>query len=341
MTPIKPTTFSDQPSGVELTVHGQPDPRMTLTYRAAAQGLDLTATASLTQNHGSFSMTLAELGAVLAEPGAPQHDEARLRFANLARRAGLALPFAARSIRNGINWLLTSREDTNFSYDLTAQNQMHLAHALAAVTGRTAAEMAAHIAEPAADDALTRHIVGQFDSLPPQLRAVADREPRFGRRLGWYALVRALKPKLVIETGVDKGLGGVLLCAALLRNAAEGQPGRYIGTDIRASAGYLVAGAYAAVGSIAYGDSLASLAKITEPIDLFINDSDHSLDYEAREYQLIAPRLTETSTIISDNAHVTDALADFAAQTGRRFLFFREQPAEHFYPGAGIGFAFK
>jgi hypothetical protein len=44
---------------------------------------------------------------------------------------------------------------------------------------------------------------------------------------------------------------------------------------------------------ILYGDSIESLAKLDESIDLFINDSDHSAEYEAREYITVGPRLSE------------------------------------------------
>ena len=75
-------------------------------------------------------------------------------------------------------------------------------------------------------------------------------------------------------------------------------------------------------------------------IDLFINDSDHSAEYEAIEYQTVAPRLEKGVVLLGDNAHATDALHRFAVSTGRRFQFFKEEPARHWYPGAGIGFAF-
>jgi hypothetical protein len=192
------------------------------------------------------------------------------------------------------------------------------------------------------DDATLRdHLAKAFDALPATARAMTDRVARYARRIGWYALVRAMKPTLVIETGVDKGLGSVVLCAALLRNRAEGAPGRYLGTDIRPEAGALLTAPYADVGRIAYGDSIATLQTIAEPIDLFINDSDHSGDYEAREYDTIRERLSTRAVVLGDNAHVTDKLAAFAEATGRRFVFFKEQPADHFYPGAGIGIAFN
>lgn len=161
----------------------------------------------------------------------------------------------------------------------------------------------------------------------------------YGRRLGWYALVRALKPRTVVETGVDKGLGSCVLAAGLLRNRAEGHPGRYLGTDINPQAGWMFQGAYREVGEILYGDSIESLQRLEGPIDLFINDSDHSSEYEEREYACIALKLSPTAVVLGDNALVTDKLYQFAVATGRRFLFFSEKPADHWYPGAGIGAA--
>jgi hypothetical protein len=76
------------------------------------------------------------------------------------------------------------------------------------------------------------------------------------------------------------------------------------------------------------------------PVDLFINDSDHSADYEYREYQVIAPKLSANAVILGDNAHTNDKLARYSEETGRSYLFFKEDPAEHWYPGGGIGFSF-
>ena len=81
-------------------------------------------------------------------------------------------------------------------------------------------------------------------------RRGANAEMPYWRRLGWYALVRALKPRFVVETGVDKGLGACVLTAALRRNVADGSEGRYIGTDINPEAGYLLRGEYARYGEI-------------------------------------------------------------------------------------------
>jgi hypothetical protein len=90
-----------------------------------------------------------------------------------------------------------------------------------------------------------------------------------------------------------------------------------------------------------YGDSIESLKKLDVAIDLFINDSDHSADYEAEEYKIIADKLSERAFVLGDNSHVTDKLLEFSLATNRQFIFFKEKPLNHWYPGAGIGISFK
>lgn len=247
--------------------------------------------------------------------------------------SGLVVRPAARFVR----WLFSSREYTNFTYELGAINVDHLAAFVAAVTGTGFDEARRFIDELEADEGLRRHIrdtTARSDQAP-----FADSDVHYGRRLGWYAIVRAMRPALVVETGVDKGLGSCVLCAALLRNIQDGHPGRYVGTDINPAAGYLLSGAYADVGEIRFGDSIETLRTLAVPIDVFINDSDHSSDYERREYETVEARLSAAAIVIGDNAHETNELLSFARRTGRRFLFFAEQPHRHWYPGAGIGAA--
>ncbi len=77
-----------------------------------------------------------------------------------------------------------------------------------------------------------------------------DKEIRFGKRLGWQTFARIMKPKVVIETGIDNGLGSVVLCAALLKNKEEGFEGRYYGTDINPQADYLLSRKYKEVSEV-------------------------------------------------------------------------------------------
>jgi GT2 family glycosyltransferase/predicted O-methyltransferase YrrM/tetratricopeptide (TPR) repeat protein len=265
-----------------------------------------------------------------------QRDPRLIAF--LPQRLQLALGYVTRPIQDLLGWLGTSNETTNLTYDLTPANSRHLAWTLSLVTSTPLVTVQQFLTELDQDGILKSHIRQRTAESSPRL--TADGEARYGRRLGWYALVRALKPKVVVETGVDKGLGTCVLAAALLKNRAEGHEGHLYATDIDPSAGFLFADPYAQVGKIMYGDSIATLQAMTEPIDLFIADSAHTAEYERGEYDIVRNRLSPHAVVISDNAHVTQELAHFAECTGRQFLYFQECPHAHFYPGAGMGIAF-
>lgn len=254
-------------------------------------------------------------------------------------RAKLVTRYFYEPLGNFLRWLFTSKETTNFTFNLEEQNKRHLASLIADVANISFDVAMQYITEIERDEALKRHIANA--TAESDWNFIADKEARFGRRIGWYVFVRVLKPKVVVETGVDKGLGACVLTSALKKNNAEGYEGKYYGTDIKPKAGYLLSGEYANFGSILYGDSIESLKKLDCAIDLFINDSDHSADYEAVEYEVIANKLSEHAVILGDNAHATDALLNFSLKMSRRFIFFKEKPLEHWHPGAGIGISFK
>lgn len=260
------------------------------------------------------------------------------RVLNMLPRMVQATKYFNRRYVQIAKWAVRSREHTNYTYDLTSENLMYLAFTIAAVTGASYEQIAGFVQEARNDESLKTHIIERVAT--SGLRFTTDARCEFGRRLGWYAVVRAKKPKVVVETGVDKGRGAVLLCSALLRNGTEGCHGRYYGTDSDREAGYLLSGKYKEVGAIMYGDSIESLRKFDRVIDIFINDSDHSPDYEYREYLTIRDRLGEGAIILGDNSHASDRLARFSRENHRKFLFFQEVPKDHWYPGAGIGISF-
>ncbi|MFM8856998.1 MAG: class I SAM-dependent methyltransferase, partial [Actinomycetota bacterium] len=98
------------------------------------------------------------------------------------------------------------------------------------------------------DQALRKHV--ETATRTSVRRGLADTEVRFGRRVGWYALVRAMKPGHVVETGTDKGLGSLVIAAALLRNGR----GSLTTIDINPQAGYLLAHPYSDVVDRVVGD---------------------------------------------------------------------------------------
>lgn len=253
-------------------------------------------------------------------------------------RFRLAIGYSTPQLKQTLNWVLSSREFTNFSYDITAGNCECLAHVIALVTHVPYSVAMGYLREVQDDQGIRQHILGRIEK--STMRFCCDRDCQLGRRIGWYAFVRILKPRIVVETGVDKGHGAVVLCAALMRNEADGFPGRYLGTDINPEAGFLLAEPYSSVGKILYGDSVETLRSLPE-IDILINDSDHSAEYERLEYETVISKLREgKGLILGDNCHCTDVLARFSAERKRQFVFFREQPKDHWYPGAGIGISF-
>jgi len=253
-------------------------------------------------------------------------------------RLWYAAQYYTPTIRLIWKWLVKSKETTNYTYDLTPTNLRYLAHYVSVITACPLQRIMEYFHEPEYDSDLIKHLASAARCSP--VPGVTDDYPHFGRRIVWYAFARALKPSVVVETGVDKGLGAVLLCSALVRNGQEGYPGQYYGTDINPKAGFLLGGKYASVGKILVGDSIQSLRGLRH-VDLFINDSDHSADYEYQEYQTIATKISDDSVILGDNSHCTDCLVRFAEETGRSFLFVKEQPKDHWYPGGGVGVCFN
>ncbi len=254
-------------------------------------------------------------------------------------RVKVALGYLMRPLKSCWSWLFTSREIRNFTYELEDRNKEYLGALIADVTGKPLEEIQGYFNEIEHDENLKRHVLECSEE--SYLTRYANKEMPLGRRIGWYAFVRALKPKVVVETGLDKGLGACVLTSALIRNKEDGFDGYYFGTDIDPQAGYLLSGRYKSAGTILYGDSIESLTKFSQTIDLFINDSDHSDEYEMKEYQVIETKLSPNAVILGDNAHSTDKLYNFSRQTNRNFVFFNEQPKDHWYPGDGIGISFK
>jgi len=252
-------------------------------------------------------------------------------------RALLVLRLARAYLTSLLRWLIFSREYTNYTYHLTEHNLRDLAHFISALLGTPVDEVRGYLDEVIGDSSMREHIVKRTAASPQKFSA--DKEARYGRRIGWYAITRILKPAVVIESGVDKGLGTCVLAAALLRNEREKSPGKLYALDINPQAGWLLAPPYDRVAELVISDSHAALGEMREAVGLFIHDSYHAYHHEAREYELVKDLMIPGGIVISDNAHAGTALMDFAEANGLRYHFWRESPARHFYQGAGIGIA--
>jgi predicted O-methyltransferase YrrM len=242
------------------------------------------------------------------------------------------IPHATDTLR----WLFGSLETANLTYNLETPNQQFLAANVAFLTGRSRNEIIGLFKE-ASDDPEVRATYSATRAASPQ-GFICDPDIRLARRKVWYALARLLRPRVIVETGVDKGLGSLILCAALRRNTAEGYPGRYYGTDIKPGAGWLLADSYRDFGEILIGDSIESLQSLDGPIDMLIADSCHDPQYEAREYAVAKSKLASSFLVISDQG--TTTLMEAADTYGWRFFSLRERATRTILEGTDFGLAF-
>ena len=188
--------------------------------------------------------------------------------------------------------------------------------------------------------------LAELGDLEPQLRVPVRRRlwapPRYqlGRRAGWYAICRALKPEVVVETGMHDGLGSLTLLTALRRNAADGSPGVLLSFDPLPGTGWLVPDGLRERWEQYHETSDHMVERLAgRRVGLFIHDSLHTYEVERTELETAWAQRADRLVLLSDNSHVTTAMKDTAEEHGLHFSYWQERPAGHFYPGGGIGLA--
>jgi hypothetical protein len=229
------------------------------------------------------------------------------------------------ALRHNLRYVLVDPETDNFTYDLA--NQVELAAWVGAATGCPRVEALRYVDEPSFDAELAERL----QAATAGHWWWSKRRPRFGKRLGWYALARILKPDLVIETGVHDGLGSLLLLRALERN---GPRGRLVSFDINPQAGWLV-------GSHPQWDlriqpsqeGLPSVLGGPTAPGLFVYDGVHTREAEAADLKLVLPSMASWGVLVSDDAH-NGAMSALCAHHGLEYHELAERPRDHFYPGS-------
>lgn len=231
-----------------------------------------------------------------------------------------------------LRYAFLDAELENFTYELG--NRAELAEFVAGALGTTSMEIEGYFRETEEDPELK-------EGLRNRLKHRKDRKqtPLFGRRLGWYAIARVLKPSVIVETGIHDGLGSVLLLRALDRNAEAGNPGQLISIDINPRSGWLVADRLRGHWKPIIGSTFDVLENAVAglAVGMIVHDSHHTYECELFEFTTALAHAAPTLALVSDNAHATSALRDVCDDLGIEYRFFKEQPKRHFYPGAGIG----
>ncbi len=139
----------------------------------------------------------------------------------------------------------------------------------------------------------------------------------------YYALLRELRPKVVLETGTAAGGYTAFALAALQRNGE----GRLISIDIppvsgrltmdvslsAEDVGYLLPDEYRDRWRLYQGDAKVLLPRILleERVDVFIHDSLHTRTHMLFEYAVARALMDEGKLIISDDIMWNDAFQNF------------------------------
>lgn len=232
---------------------------------------------------------------------------ALVRTAKFFRTPKLATTWAAEFIDDRIT---TPRHRKHLAY--YAERQLPVAEGIAQATGIDITTVEDHL-----------------NNLPDFLIA-EDKDP--GMTIKWsatselaattYALIRLLKPEVVVETGVGAGVSSWTTLHAMEENGT----GRLISidlptpnTELLPAVGYLVPQELRARWELQTGPSQTLLPQVLDDlveIDMFQHDSRHSYSNQTREYQAAWPYIRAHGMLVSDDVS-NDALHDASRKWNR------------------------
>lgn len=252
-----------------------------------------------------------------------------LRFARAYR-------FAARPTHQALKWL-TSSHELIYGYDIRPTSKLYMINTIARLFDLPFEDVEKYYDELEEDKDLRADIEERVRTTSERF-SVQLPVKYGGKRIAWYILTRIMKPALVVECGIDRGLGTALIAKALIQNGKEGKPGRVLGLDITPFAGLMIPPEYLSVAEIVLGNSVDTLNGIDGNIDLLIHDS--HVD-ETEDYRITLEKLATDGLIVGGESAYTTHLFDFAHQNGLEFSFWKEMSIDHPYDGAGLGFAWR
>jgi hypothetical protein len=238
-------------------------------------------------------------------------------------------PTGRRPIR-ALRYVLWDPEVESFSYDLANPNE--LAAFLTPILGIEPAQAERWIDEARRDPVLTRDRGFHWSS---------KRRQPLGNRTLWYVVIRATKPRLVVEAGVHEGLGSEMILVALRRNAAEGHPGKLVSFDIFEDTGWQVAPELRDNWEFVLESTLTGMERVLRgrAVDLFIHETPHVEEFIVPEVTAAARHTGERLTVIDTSGHTCAALRQMASACGGTCDYFLDHPLDHIVRSNGTNLA--
>ncbi len=234
---------------------------------------------------------------------------------------------------NVARFVLLDPETHSYSYELG--NREELVAFCASLLDIPPSDAAAYLAETDGDPELGARLRRRT-----LLRIDAKWRLPLGNRLLWYVVARAVKPRLVVETGIFDGLGSLMLLRALERNAADGVDGRLVSVDLDPEAGWIVPERLRGRWEPVFGDILTDLepALRGREVDMLIHDSVHEEGFQRFEFGLALANAADPLYLVDCSGLMLPVLRELSEERDGRHAYFLERPARHFYrpPGTSV-----
>ncbi|MBA7479591.1 hypothetical protein ES707_15025 [subsurface metagenome] len=149
-------------------------------------------------------------------------------------------------------------------------------------------------------------------------------------RITLYVIVRKLKPRIIVETGVSGGVSSAYILCAL----EENKYGKLYSIDLPfedlpfeerkifppgEQSGWVIPDYLKDRWELVLGKSYEKLLPLLEElrvIDIFLHDSEHSYKNMLCEYQTVWPFLKRGGILLSDDVDSNDAFSDFCESIG-------------------------
>ena len=139
--------------------------------------------------------------------------------------------------------------------------------------------------------------------------------------VAWYCLVRAYKPKVIVETGTSMGWSSFMILSAISKNRS----GHLYSFDLDDSenvkndggVGYLVPEKLKENWTLIIGDTkerLEPILKKLKGIDMFVHDSEHSYETMMHEYSTAWKYLKKDGILGSDDINHSNAFEEFVGK---------------------------
>lgn len=233
-----------------------------------------------------------------------------------------------------LRYLLLDPEVESFTFEIENEAELvaFVGDALDVQPDRAWAWIAETHRDPELNERIGSHV-------PLRRLSVKRRNPP-GNRLPWYLVIRALKPALVVESGILNGMGSLVLLRALAHNEMEGSPGRLVSFDPVADAGWLVPERLrgnwerhaATTGSLEH--TLGG-----RKVGVLVHDSVHDPAIQRHEFETVLRHAASEMAIVDGGGLLTGVLPELAREREVEHRYFREQPHDHMYRAIGTGLA--